>query len=355
MQAVVRVLLTLILLIAAGLLSYDMASYYLYSPWTRDARVRANVVTVAPDVSGYVDDIRVRNDQFVHKGDVLFIIDQDRYQTRARRCRSRARGDDTLSISCCSTQYQRRSKLSPGYTITVEDLDNARRQSETAAANYQQAIASRDTAALNLKRTEVRASVNGFITNLNLAKGTYASQGKPVMALIDSDSYRVEAYFEETKIPHIKPGASAEIYLMDGSPALQGTVFGIARGITDQDNKDGPELLSSVNPTFTWVRLAQRIPVRVHLTHVPPGVLISAGMTCTVVMKEGAAPKSGSASGRSWRQFLEHLRVSAMSVADARRRPAQITGLDPGKRSLARISQCQSVCSRIFRGAQGRN
>jgi multidrug resistance efflux pump len=188
-------------------------------------------------------------------------------------------------------QYQRRSKLSPGYTITVEDLDNAHRQSETAAANYQQATASRDTAALNLKRTEVRASVNGFITNLNLAKGTFASQGKPVMALIDSDSYRVEAYFEETKISHVRPGAGADIYLMDGSPALQGTVSGIARGITDQDNKDGPELLSSINPTFTWVRLAQRIPVTIHLTHVPPDVVISAGMTCTVVMKEGAAPE----------------------------------------------------------------
>jgi hypothetical protein len=151
-----------------------------------------------------------------------------------------------------------------------------------------QALASRDTAALNLNRTEVRASVNGFITNLNLATGTFASQRKPVMALIDSDSYRVEAYFEETKIPHIKPGATAKIRLMDGSPALLGTVVGIARGITDQDNKDGPELLSSINPTFTWVRLAQRIPVGIHLTHVPPGVFISAGMTCTVVMKEGA-------------------------------------------------------------------
>jgi multidrug resistance efflux pump len=190
-------------------------------------------------------------------------------------------------------QYERRSKLSPGYTITVENLDNARRQAESALATYQQASASRDTAALNLKRTEVHASVNGFITNLNLAKGTYATQGKPVMALIDSDSYRVGAYFEETKIPHIKPGASAEIYLMDGSPALQGTVEGISMGITDQDNKDGPELLSSINPTFTWVRLAQRIPVRVHITHVPPDVLVSAGMTCTVVIKEGATPQIG--------------------------------------------------------------
>jgi multidrug resistance efflux pump len=292
MQAIVRVLLTLILLIAAGLLSYDMASYYLYSPWTRDARVRANVVSVAPDVSGYVDDIRVRNNQFVQKDDVLFIIDQERYRIALADAEATLAARQAQHLMVLE-QFKRRSKLTAGYTITVEDLDNARRQSETAAANYQQAVASRDTATLNLKRTEVRAPVNGFITNLNLAKGTYASQGKPVMALIDSDSYRVEAYFEETKIPHIKPGDSAEIYLMDGSPALQGTIMGIARGITDQDNKDGPELLSSVNPTFTWVRLAQRIPVTVHLTHVPPGVLISAGMTCTVVMKEGAAPKLG--------------------------------------------------------------
>jgi multidrug resistance efflux pump len=292
MQTVVRVLLTLILLIAGGFLSYDMASYYLYSPWTRDARIRANVVTVAPDVSGYVDDIRVRNDQFVHKGDVLFIIDQDRYRLALADAEAALAAQHAQHLMALE-QYQRRSKLSPGFSVTIENLDNAHRQSESAAASYQQAIASRDTAALNLKRTEVRATVNGFITNLNLAQGTYASQGKPVMALIDSDSYRVEAYFEETKIPHIRPGGSAEIYLMDGSPALQGTVLGIARGITDQDNKDGPELLSSVNPAFTWVRLAQRIPVRVHITHVPPGVLVSAGMTCTVVMKEGAGPEIG--------------------------------------------------------------
>jgi multidrug resistance efflux pump len=292
MRAVIRVLLTLIFVAVAGFLGYDMANYYLYSPWTRDARVRADVVTVAPDISGWVDDIRVRDNQFVHKGDVLFVIDQERFRLALADAEATlaARHAQYLMLR---EQYERRSKLTPGYSVTVETLDNARRQSETADANYQQAIASRDTAALNLKRTEVRASVNGFITNLNLAKGTYASQGKPVMALIDSDSYRVGAYFEETKIRHIRPGASAEIYLMDGSPALQGTVSGISMGITDQDNKDGPELLSSVNPTFTWVRLAQRIPVRVHITHVPPGVLVSAGMTCTVVIKEGAAPAIG--------------------------------------------------------------
>jgi multidrug resistance efflux pump len=292
MLTVIRVLLTLIFLAVAGFLGYDMAVYYLYSPWTRDARIRANVVTVAPDISGWVDDIRVRDNQFVHKGDVLFVIDQERFRLALADAEATLAARHAQYLMLLE-QYERRSKLTPGYSVTVETLDNARRQSETAAANYQQAIASRDTAALNLKRTEVRASVNGFITNLNLANGTYASQGKPVMALIDSDSYRIGAYFEETKIPHIKPGASAEIYLMDGSPALQGTVSGISMGITDQDNKDGPELLSSVNPSFTWVRLAQRIPVRIHITHVPPGVLISAGMTCTVVIKEGAAPQIG--------------------------------------------------------------
>jgi RND family efflux transporter MFP subunit len=292
MPTALRVLLTLILLIAAGLLSYDMGRYYLYSPWTRDARIRANVVTVAPDVAGYVDDIRVKNDQFVHKGDVLFVIDQDRYRLALAAAEAALAAKQAQHLMLLE-QYQRRSKLTPGDTITAENLDNARRQSETAAATYQQAIADHDTAALNLKRTEVRASVNGFITNLNLAKGTFAAQGKPVMALIDSDSYRVEGYFEETKIPHIRPGATAEIHLMDGSPALQGTVASIARGITDQDNKDGPALLSSVNPTFTWVRLAQRIPVTIRFEEVPPDVFISAGMTCTVTMKEGNAPSFG--------------------------------------------------------------
>jgi len=292
MRTIVRVLLTLIFLAVAGFLGYDMANYYLYSPWTREARVRANVATVAPDISGWVDDIRVRDNQFVHKGDVLFVIDQERFRLALADAEATLAARHAQYLMLLE-QYERRSKLTPGYSVTVETLDNARRQSETAAANYQQAIASRDTAALNLKRTEVRASVNGFITNLNLAPGTYASQGKPVMALIDSDSYRVGAYFEETKIPHIRPGASVEIYLMDGSPALQGTVSGISMGITDQDNKDGPELLSSVNPTFTWVRLAQRIPVRIDITHVPPGVLISAGMTCTVIMKDGMQPRIG--------------------------------------------------------------
>jgi len=286
-HTVIRVLLTLILLFIGAFLGYETVVYYLYSPWTLDARVRADVVTVAPDVSGYVEAIHVKNDQFVHKGDLLFVIDQERYRIAladAEAALATRKAQHLLAIE----NYQRRQGLTVGFSVTIETLDTYRRQSEGATATYQQAIAARDNATLNLKRTEVRAAVNGFITNLNLAEGVYAVQGKAVMALIDSDSYRVEAYFEETKIPRIREGASAQIRLMDGSPALRGKVEGIARGITDQDNPEGPQLLSSVNPTFTWVRLAQRIPVRIRLTDVPPGVLISAGMTCTVIVVDEA-------------------------------------------------------------------
>jgi len=269
-----------------------MAQYYLYSPWTRDARVTAFTVTVAPDVSGYVTEVRVRNNQFVKKGDILFVIDQERYRL--------ALADAEATVEARKAQYllikdqlARRVKLTPQLSISAEGLEDTHRQAEQALAGHQQAMASRDIAALNLSRTEVRSTVNGYATNLNLKNGDYAAQGKSVLAVIDSDSYRVDAYFEETKIPQIKTGSEAEIRLMDGSPALKGRVDSIARGITDRDNSDGPFLLSNVNPNFTWVRLAQRIPVRIHLTYVPPGVLISAGMTCTAIVKQDHQPRIG--------------------------------------------------------------
>jgi multidrug resistance efflux pump len=292
MYTAVRVFLTLIVVSAAVFLGSEMASYYLYSPWTRDARVSVDVVTVAPDVSGWITDVRVRNNQSVRKGDILFVIDQQRYRLAL------ANAEAALAVQYAQRQMlhdqlQRRDKLTLGLSITAENLDNARRQFESAVASHGQAAVARDVAALNLARTEVRAPVNGFVTNLSLAPGVYASQGKGVFALIDSDSYGVDAYFEETKIPRITPGSPVEIRLMDGAGTLQGRVDSIARGITDPDNKAGPELLASVNPNFTWVRLAQRIPVHIRLTEVPPGVLISARMTCTVIVKDGASPRIG--------------------------------------------------------------
>ncbi|MGY8663804.1 HlyD family secretion protein [Bradyrhizobium sp. UFLA05-109] len=303
MHIAFRVLLTFVVILAASFLGYDLAQYYLYSPWTRDARVRAEVVTVAPDVSGYISSMQVRNDQFVRKGDVLFVIDQERYRL--------ALADAEATVAARMAQHQmllqqleRRKRLNPGITITEEALDNARHQSEQADAGYQQSLVARDIAALNLKRTEVRAAVNGFVTNLNAKTGDYATQGKPALALIDSDSYRVDAYFEETKIPQIRVGSAVKIRLMNGGAILQGRVESIARGITDQDNRDGPELLATVNPTFTWVRLAQRIPVRVRLTDVPENILVSAGMTCTVILNDAAKPHIGTRVKRAMAALL---------------------------------------------------
>jgi len=297
MNIAVRVLLTFVLLISVGLVGYDMAVYYLYSPWTRDGRVRADVVTVAADVSGYVTDLRVRTNQTVKKGDILFVVDQARYRIALADAEA-AVGARLAQYQMLRQQYERRSKLTLNLSISSEDLENAHRQTDAANASYQQAIADRDLAALNLQRTEVRATVNGFVTNLNLENGDYASPGKAMLALIDSDSYYVAAYLEETKIPQVKIGEPAAIRLMNGAPDLEGSVEGVARGITDYDNRDGPELLDSVNPTFTWVRLAQRVPVRIRLTNVPAGVLVSAGMTCTVVLKDGTHLEIGASAKR---------------------------------------------------------
>jgi multidrug resistance efflux pump len=154
-----------------------------------------------------------------------------------------------------------------------------------AAASYQQALVDRSAAQLNLDQTVASAPINWFVTNLTLDIGQYAAIGTKVMALIDSDSYRVTGYFEETKIPAVKQSSHVDIYLMSGGPLLRGHVESISRGITDRDDPAGPQLLANANPTFEWVRLAQRIPVRIHIDDVPNGVLISSGMTCTVVVQ----------------------------------------------------------------------
>jgi len=283
MKAIARVLLTLILVAAGCASGYELWDYYMLSPWTRDARVQADVVSIAPDVSGFVDDLRVKDNQFVHKGDILFVLDRERY-TRALATAEAAVAARKAEMDMRQHEAARRAKLT-ALAISDEARENAALTANSTAAAYQQALADRSTAQLNLDRTVVRAPVNGFVTNLTLDVGQYASVGTKVMALIDSDSYRVTGYFEETKIPVIKQSGKVDIYLMSGSPPLRGHVQSISRGITDRDNPSGPELLANANPTFEWVRLAQRIPVRIHIDDVPNGVLISSGMTCTVVVE----------------------------------------------------------------------
>jgi RND family efflux transporter MFP subunit len=253
------------------------------SPWTRDARVQADVVSIAPDVAGFVDDLRVKDNQFVQKGDVLLVIDRERY-TRALAAADATVAARKADMEMRQHEAARRAKLT-SLSISAEAQEDAMLTADSAVASYRQALADRSTAQLNLDRTVLRAPVNGFVTNLTLDVGQYASVGTKVMALIDSDNYRVTGYFEETKIPAVKQNGHVDIYLMSGGPVLRGHVESISRGITDRDNPAGPELLTNANPTFEWVRLAQRIPVRIHIDDVPKGVVISSGMTCTVVVQ----------------------------------------------------------------------
>ena len=299
MKTIARVLLTLILVAAGCAGGYQLWDYYMLSPWTRDARVQADVVSIAPDVAGFVEDLRVKDNQFVHKGDVLLVIDRERYT------RTLATADATVAARQAEMEMRqqeaaRRAKLTE-LSISAEAQEDAILTANSAAASYQQALADRSTAQLNLDRTVLRAPVNGFVTNLTLDVGQYASIGTKVMALIDSDSYRVTGYFEETKIPAVNRTGHADIYLMSGGPPFHGHVESISRGITDRDNPAGPELLANANPTFEWVRLAQRIPVRIHIDDVPKGVVISSGMTCTVILKAPPRPWAVLAALHEWR------------------------------------------------------
>jgi multidrug resistance efflux pump len=283
MKRLARVVLTLVIVAAGCAGGYELWDYYMLSPWTRDARVQADIVTIAPDVSGFVVELGVKDNQLVHKGDVLFVLDRERYK-RALALAEANVAARKAEMENAQQQAGRRAKLT-NLAVSDEARQSAMLTAESAAAAYQQAMADRSTAQLNLDRTVIRAPVNGFVTNLTLDVGQYAAVGTRVMALIDSDSYRITGYFEETKIPAVPPGKQVEIYLMSGGPPLRGHVESVSRGITDRDNPAGPELLANVTPTFEWVRLAQRIPVRIHIDKVPEGVLIASGMTATVVVE----------------------------------------------------------------------
>lgn len=167
--------------------------------------------------------------------------------------------------------------------VSKESRENATHTANSAQAQYQQAVAALDAAKLNLERTRVISPVDGYVTNLNVFRGDYAIAGSAKLAIVDSHSFWVYGYFEETKLPHVRLGDAAEMRLMSGG-VLRGHVESISRGIYDRDNPESRELLADVNPTFNWVRLAQRVPVRIKIDAVPDGVLLSAGTTCTVVV-----------------------------------------------------------------------
>jgi RND family efflux transporter MFP subunit len=300
MRKLSRVLITVVVVLIAILAGLWLWRFYMLSPWTRDARVRADVVVISPDVAGWVTHLPVRDNQLVKKGDLILKIDQERYQATLNHARAVA---DTRKqqLRLRESEAERRNRLGVS-AISAEDRENAQINAAVARSQYQEALTEVRLAQLNLERSQVLAPREGRITNLRFAEGNYVRTGEAVMALVDTRSFYVMAYFEETKIPHIHVGDSVFVTLMSHHGRLKGRVASISSGITDRNASPDEQLLAEVQPTFNWVRLAQRIPVRVELEDMPPDVQLSAGMTASVSVQdtEGHHPLQG------WRRVWDY-------------------------------------------------
>jgi multidrug resistance efflux pump len=290
-----RVVVTAIVVIVALIALRFLWDRYELDPWTRDGRVRADVVQVAPDVSGLVTDVLVHDNQTVKKGEALFVIDQPRFELALRQSEA-AVASAQAQVDEAALEDKRNHTL--GNLVSIEVTQQGQTKLAQAQAALAQAIVARDTAKLNMDRTTVVAPVNGYITNFELRPGNYASAGRPLFALVDSDSLHVDGYFEETKLPRIHVGDRVSVLMMGETKLLYGHVESIAGGIEDRERSPSANLLPNVSPTFNWVRLAQRVPVRVMLDKPPADVRLIAGRTATVSVL-GADGKPATASSLS--------------------------------------------------------
>lgn len=284
MRTYVRVAVTLCLVVVAVFAGLELWRYYMLTPWTRDAKIRADVVIIAPDVSGWVRELQVHDNQEVKAGDLLMSIDKDRFEAALEKANAVAETRQQ-QLRLREHEASRRAALGP-QAISAELRENAQINAAVARGELRQAQAEVKVAALNLARSQVKAPRDGHITNLRLAEGNYVNAGQAVMALVDDSTFYVQAYFEETKLPRIKVGAPVKVWLMSAGEPMQGHVQSISRGITDRNATPDSQLLAEVEPTFNWVRLAQRIPVRIQLENVPAGINLSAGMTASVQVHE---------------------------------------------------------------------
>ena len=280
-QNIVRSLATLlvILVILAGI--YALWLRYQIDPVTRDGKVRADMVPVAADVSGLVTDVRVADNQTVKKGDVLFIIDRPRYQLALEQA-SATLASQQAALAQAVRENRRNQAMRD--VLAPEAIEQGRARVEELRAGIGQAQAARKLAKFNLERTLVRAPVAGTVSNMSLQPGVYLNTGKPALALVYDRSMRVEGYFEETKLPAIRVGDPASIYLMGVADEIEGHVQSIAGGVEDRERVGADGQLANVNPSFTWVRLAQRIPVRISIDKIPPNVRMIPGQTATVIV-----------------------------------------------------------------------
>ncbi|MBV8589309.1 MAG: HlyD family secretion protein, partial [Acetobacteraceae bacterium] len=269
-------------------LGWAMWNSYMGAPWTRDGTVRVYVVTMAPEVEGRIVQLPVADNQFVHKGDLLMVIDPTNYRIAVNLAEA-ALQQAQATVKNAAREAKRREELSD-LAVSEEERQTYATTALSAAAQYEQAAANLEQAKVNLERTEIRSPVNGWVTNLLAQLGDFANVGQNKISVVDADSFWIDGYFEETTLSPIGAGDPATIKLMAYREVVRGHVDSIARGINVANAQANQQGLATVNPIFTWVRLAQRIPVRIHIDHVPEGVTLVAGMTATVQIDPKASP-----------------------------------------------------------------
>ncbi|WP_288096043.1 MULTISPECIES: HlyD family efflux transporter periplasmic adaptor subunit [Pseudomonas] len=313
MKKILSHLTTLAVVVLAFVLGWFAWEHYTRAPWTRDARVRADVVTLSADVSGRIVRLGVQDNQHVDKGQLLLEIDPARYALAVEHARrsvevakaSLGQSEATIVSSQAllrqrQSEERRRRTLKERSAISGEEWEKSNTEVSVAQAdllrnqanlglaqaNVQLAIAALTQAELDLQRTRVESPVSGYVTNLLTRQGDYATVGGPLLALVDSDSFYVSGYFEETKLPRIGEGDRVDIELMSGEK-FGGTVQSIAFAIADRENLPGGRLLANINPSYTWVKLAQRVPVRIRIDEGYAGKdKLRAGTTATVTVEE---------------------------------------------------------------------
>ena len=286
----IRVLITLLVLAVAVVAGFAIWTHYVTGPWTRDGQVLAEVVNIAPEVSGRITRLAVIDNQMIHRGDLLYEIDPVDYQVALASAQANV-NSKLADLKLKKAEATRRANLTT-LSTSQEELQSYESQSEQSAAAYAGALAQLSQAHVDLDRTRVLSPVNGYVTNLLLRQGDYATKGARNISVLDSDSFWVAGFFEETKLQGIHVGDPALAVLMGYHEPLHGHVESIARGISTPNTDPGSLGLATVNPIFTWVRLAQRIPVRMHIDSVPESIHLAAGMTATVTVGADAAANS---------------------------------------------------------------
>jgi multidrug resistance efflux pump len=331
------ILMTLATAVAAALLGWGMWGAYMGTPWTRDGTVRAYVVALAPEVAGHIAELHVVDNKYVHKGDLLMVIDPTNFEiavrqgeaalqqaqasvqtneaqmsvqqaqisannalldqaqaglvfaqqqaSRAQYLAIKGAGTVQNSEQFTSQLYQQQAAVKSAQAnlqLAQRQIESLQAQRVSAEATVAQARAQLQQAQVNLQRTRIVSPVDGYVTNLLAQLGDFVNVGVNTISLVDANSFWIDAYFEETNLVHVAVGDPAQIKLMGHRDIIRGHVDGVARAINVANAQPNSQGVASVNPIFTWVRLAQRIPVRIHIDEVPPAMLLAAGMTATV-------------------------------------------------------------------------